>query len=354
MINKTNNKQLITISLIALLTIQCQLIATLPRLPVEVGTAIPQNQKEITQKNENKIVQIARWDPIYITGYIYDTDISKDGKYIAASSTDGTFQIMETINGATIFKELNLDHGIITAISFATEQNEIFLGYQDGTFTKRNFDGAEIYNIALQPIIRDITYFSANNQLAVTSYEDFYKPETGQIQFIDSQTGDKNEAIKGTSIDFLPNGESFILGTGNGQVELWKFNPMSFDKVLDKANYNTTRVLASPDGNIVLAISENYRSSGDIRLTQIKDSSYITALWATQEILSVSCSPNNQIIATSTAKDNAIQLWNLPGGQMLSRLIGHTRPVTSIDFSPDGKGIISGSMDGTIRFWGIP
>ena len=30
---------------------------------------------------------------------------------------------------------------------------------------------------------------------------------------------------------------------------------------------------------------------------------------------------------------------------------GHTRDVTSVGFSPDGKFIVSGSVDNTVRVW---
>jgi WD40 repeat protein len=36
-------------------------------------------------------------------------------------------------------------------------------------------------------------------------------------------------------------------------------------------------------------------------------------------------------------------------GQRMSVLEGHTKPVTSVAISPDGKTIVSGSYDETVR-----
>src|SRR5947207_1825843 len=38
-------------------------------------------------------------------------------------------------------------------------------------------------------------------------------------------------------------------------------------------------------------------------------------------------------------------------GALLRTLEGHEGSVLSVDFSPDGKTLVSGSRDGTIRFW---
>jgi len=46
-----------------------------------------------------------------------------------------------------------------------------------------------------------------------------------------------------------------------------------------------------------------------------------------------------------------IHLWDVATGREIRRLAGHTGPVTSVSFSPDGKTLASGSWDYTIRLW---
>jgi WD40 repeat protein len=41
------------------------------------------------------------------------------------------------------------------------------------------------------------------------------------------------------------------------------------------------------------------------------------------------------------------------GGQETLTLKGHTRGVYSVSFSPDGKRIVSGSDDKTVKIWDI-
>jgi WD40 repeat protein len=56
------------------------------------------------------------------------------------------------------------------------------------------------------------------------------------------------------------------------------------------------------------------------------------------------------VLATAGA-DRAIRLWELPSGKPLHVLEGHTELVYSIDFTPDGKRLASGSTDPTVRIW---
>jgi WD40 repeat protein len=49
--------------------------------------------------------------------------------------------------------------------------------------------------------------------------------------------------------------------------------------------------------------------------------------------------------------DKTIKLWRVSDGSLLRTLEGHTGPVTSVAFSPDGSMIVSGSDDKTIELW---
>lgn len=46
-----------------------------------------------------------------------------------------------------------------------------------------------------------------------------------------------------------------------------------------------------------------------------------------------------------------IVLWNLKTMQRGATLTGHRGPISQIAFSPDGRTLVSGDMEGTVRFW---
>ncbi|MGE0760519.1 MAG: WD40 repeat domain-containing protein [Pirellulaceae bacterium] len=53
----------------------------------------------------------------------------------------------------------------------------------------------------------------------------------------------------------------------------------------------------------------------------------------------------------SGAQDHTVKLWIAGTGKCLRTMIGHSAPVTCVRFTRDGQGIVSGSMDLTLKLW---
>ena len=68
----------------------------------------------------------------------------------------------------------------------------------------------------------------------------------------------------------------------------------------------------------------------------------------TQEELAVAVSKDGQTIVRGWTNHQA---WHVKSGTEIRMLTGHNGEVKALAFSPDGKQLLSGSKDGTIKTW---
>jgi len=114
---------------------------------------------------------------------------------------------------------------------------------------------------------------------------------------------------------------------------------------------------------LVLAIYTMDQGQSLPTVESMAQSSLLSAIQVAQEanrlqghrdaVISVAFSPDGKSIV-SGSEDNTIRLWDAqtgkPIGQPMKR---HDKSVLSVAFSPDGKRIVSGSEDNTLQLWDV-
>jgi WD40 repeat protein len=67
-------------------------------------------------------------------------------------------------------------------------------------------------------------------------------------------------------------------------------------------------------------------------------------------VRSVAYSPDGKHIVTGSL-DETVKIWDSATGKEKCTLTGHSDWVRSVAYSPDGKHVVSGSRDNTVKVW---
>jgi uncharacterized repeat protein (TIGR01451 family) len=183
----------------------------------------------------------------------------------------------------------------------------------------------------------------------------------GEIKTWNALSGEETGAASGLSepvscIAFCPAGDLFASAGSDVSVRLWNASTLKQRARLDGHPGGTTWVTFAPDGKTVASAGRD----GLIRLWDFETLKEKCTLPGHRDTVNcVAFSADGKTLAssgttgsgTSIPDVSEIKLWDPETGQERATLVGHTREVTQLAFSPNGH--VLASLDGdTIRLWG--
>ena len=235
------------------------------------------------------------------SGNIKSIDISPDGKYIVSGSVDKKIRLW-SITGS-LQKTLRGHEGSITTVAFSPDNKYVASGSWDKSVRIWSIDGAllQILRGHNAPVLT-VSYHPDGNLLLSGDREGFIN-----IWDINGQLIRSIRNSEGSIRDITVNldGKSFACTASDKKIRLWTL-----------------------DGDLINVLRNNFSKK----------------VWTP----SVAFGPEG-IIAGGSA-DETIKIWN-KSGKLINILQGHTRPITSLSFSPDEKYLASTSIDGSIKLW---
>ncbi|HUG93766.1 MAG TPA: hypothetical protein VML55_23255 [Planctomycetaceae bacterium] len=164
------------------------------------------------------------------------------------------------------------------------------------------------------------------------------------------------DAVPYFAVAFSPDGRYLVTGKQNGDVEVWNAETGGKVHKLGKHEKEIRGLVFSPDNDRRWLAS----ASGD-GVVKIWDAKRLDEMQpAYREFqgrvpgpcLNVAFSPDGQRLATG-GKKNTVIIWDVETRRKLQTLEGHNGEVYTVAFSPDddGKWIASGGEDSAVKIW---
>ena len=134
------------------------------------------------------------------------------------------------------------------------------------------------------------------------------------------------------SVAYSPDGKHIVTGSRDNTVKVW--DSQTGKEVWTSSCHNGRK-------GCICEVDEDDMVTLNPRCTLTAHS---------REVLSVAYSPDGKHLVSGSA-DKTVKVWDSQTGKEECTLTGHSGYVRSVAYSPDGKHIVSGSADKTVKVW---
>ncbi|WP_353931978.1 serine/threonine-protein kinase [Okeanomitos corallinicola TIOX110] len=308
------------------------------------------------QESKENVVLMKTITEINNSNSLASVIITPDGKSIA-SGVNKSIKFWDTATGKEIITltghEKNINKLVISA-----DGKILISGSDDKTIKVWNLDTGKVIHTLISHT--DSVYalaISKDAKTLVSASDDktikVWNLDTGKL--IRTLTG-HSDWVRALAIS--SDGVTIASGSFDKTIKIWNINQETPINSLTP-NYQTVTSLAfSPDGKILASASRDRT----IKLWDMVTNKEIRTLEINNNATSLVFSPHGNILVAANRDcsechliiNSEIKMWDVNTGEKILTLTEHTKTVNSLAFSADGKTLVSGSDDQTIKIWNFP
>ena len=299
-------------------------------------------------------------------GSINDIKFSPDGTRFAVATTIGVWMYdAKTGIEKSLFKGHRQD---IKSVAFSTDGRLVTGASSNGKILRWNADTGELRATLTNEAVRhlySVVFSEDATKLASVNIDD--RIDKVHVWALNDET--IPPTLTNIDVDFKERGSTVmalspdnrLLATARPEgdkdpIHVWNADTGERLLTLARDEHGTIQGLVfSPDSKTLASC--DYRS---ILLWDMDTATSRTTFRTTFGLSALAFSPNGELLASGD--NDSVYLWNTTLKQQglqgkinqytpMLKLKGHKEDVSTLAFSPDGKMLLSGSEDGTIRAW---
>ncbi len=274
---------------------------------------------------------------------------------------DDSLRSWETATGKQIGAPFEGHESLVLSIAFSGDGTRIVSGSADHTVRLWNPDSGQAVGAPLAGHESAVTSvaFSPDGKRIVSGSQD------NTLRLWDVKSGEvigtplQGHGTGVSSVAFTSDGSRIVSGSLDRSVRWWDGRTGAAMGELVAAPLPVTSLALSPDDRRIVSAMYTPGGSSDVftpAILQVWDARTGQPIGApmgghTNPVRTVAFSPDGSRII-SGSEDLTLRLWDASTGQPLGRpLQGHSGSINSVAFSRDGTRIFSGGEDGTLRVW---